>query len=98
MQSPVEQLKDRVLSKSGTGKQSDITCLLELARGFGCLGEIIGREFEVKDNQGRIVYTISQRPMAIKQVNTLLKEFEIILRLDNEREAAKWGTKKGQRK
>ena len=72
--------------------------MLNMVREFSCLGEIIGREFEVRDPKGKLVYTISQKPMAIKQMNTLIKEFGKLKRKDDEREAAKWNAKgKGKR-
>ena len=84
-------LKDRILQKKG--EQSGLTSILELIRELGCFGDVIGREFEVKDNTGNVVYTIRQKPIAIKQINVLLEEFYILKRLDNEKEATKWGKK-----
>ena len=92
--SPIEKLKERILEKKGTKKQTELTPILNMVREFGCLGEIMGREFEVKNSDGKIIYTVQQKPMAIKQLNTLLKELDVLLRLDAEREAAKWGKKK----
>ena len=88
---PINKLKDRVLK--GKSKGSDLTGILDLVREFGCLSEVIGREFEVKDSTGKVVYNIKQKPMAIKQLNVLLEELHTLKRLDNEREAAKWGKK-----
>ena len=64
-----------------------------MVREFSCLGEIIGRDFEVRDSKGELVYMIHQKPMAIKQMNTLIKEFVTLKRMDDEREAKKWGSK-----
>jgi len=97
--SPIENLKERILDKKGSQKGTELTAILNMAREFSCLGEIIGRDFEVKDSNGKVIYTISQKPIAIKQMNTLLKEFSVLKRIDDEREAAKWDTKgKGKRK
>ena len=93
MQSQIQQLKERVLGKKSKNKETDLTNVLDMVREFSCLGEIIGRDFEIKDSKGVLVYTIHQKPMAIKQMNTLLKEFATLKRMDDEREAAKWGSK-----
>jgi hypothetical protein len=92
MKSQVEALKDRILQKKS--EESQLTGIMELIRELGCFGDILGREFEVKDRDGIVVYTVRQKPMAIKQLNVLLKEVYILKKLDNEREAAKWGKKK----
>ena len=93
MESQVNQLKDRILNKKGKGKETELTNILDMVREFSCLGEIIGRDFEIKDSKGKVVYTIRQKPMAIKQMNTLLKEFINLKNLDNKRENAKFGGK-----
>jgi len=87
----LNDLKDRVLNKKGT--TSSITSILEFIRELGCFSEVIGRDFEVFDKNGDMAYTIRQKPMAISQVRTLLEEFFILKKLDNEREAAKWKSK-----
>ncbi len=92
MLSPIDQLKERILkNKKGT----ELTNILGMVREFGCLGEIIGRDFEIRNPEGKLVYKIHQKPIAIKQLNVLLKEFMNLRKLDDEREAAKWGGKKG---
>mgnify|MGYP003148421791 CR=1 FL=1 len=92
MKTPVESLKNRILQKKS--EESKLTCIIELIRELGCFGDILGRDFEVKDTSGKLVYTIRQKPMSIKQMNVLLKESYILKKLDNEREAAKWGKKR----
>ena len=96
LKSPIEKLRNRVLGKGSTNNGTELTGILDMSREFGCLMDIVGREFEVKDRDNNVIYTITQKPIAIKQLNLLLKEFEIIKKLDNEREAAKWG-KKGKK-
>lgn len=87
----VNNLKERILKNKSQG--TELTNILELVREFGCLSDIIGRDFEIKDKKGEVVYTIRQKPISIKQMNTLLEELYVLKRLDNEREAAKWGKK-----
>ena len=91
--SPIQRLKERILEKKGSKKETELTIMLDMVREFSCLGEIIGREFEVRDPDGKLIYTISQKPIAIKQMNTLIKEFATLKRKDDEKEAAKWNTK-----
>ncbi len=93
MESQINQLKERVLGKKGKNKETELTNILDMVREFGCLGEIIGRNFEIRNTEGKLIYTIRQKPMAIKQMNTLLKEFVMLKNLDDEREAKKWGDK-----
>jgi len=90
--SPINQLRERVLGDK-KDQEREITIMLDMGREFGCIGEIIGRDFEIRDPKGNLIYLIHQRPMAIKQMNTLLKEFAVLKKQDNDREAAKWGTK-----
>ncbi len=93
MQSPIGKLKERILGKKGKHKESELTNILDMVREFSCLGEMMGRDFEIRNPEGKLIYIIHQKPMAIKQMNTLLKEFATLKNLDNEREAAKWGDK-----
>lgn len=96
MPNPLEKLKNRVFGKKHT--ETELTGILEMVRGFGCLGDLLGRNYEVIESKKiGVLYEIRQRPLAIAQVNMLLKEFDVLLRLDNEREAAKWGKKKPRR-
>jgi len=93
----LKKLKNKIFGgKGGEKKQSELTAIIELARGLNCLPDILGRDYEIRDPKGKLVYTLRQKPMAIKQLNTLLKEFELIQKRDNEKEAAKWGGNKGK--
>lgn len=93
MQDQINRLKERVLGKKGKYEETELTDLLDMVRGFSCLGEIIGRDFEIRNPEGKLLYVIHQKPMAIMQMNTLLKEFVTLKKRDDEREAAKWGGK-----
>ena len=96
MQSPINQLRDRVLGKKDKCKETELTSILFMVREFSCLGELIGRDFEVRNPKGELVYKIRQKPMAIKQLKTLLKELGPLKQLDNEIEQKKYGEKKGR--
>lgn len=88
----LKKLRSKVFGKSNTSEDgTGLTAIVEMARGLSCLPDIIGREYEIKDSTGRVVYTISQKPMTIKQLNTLLKEFNLIRKKEDRKEAAKFG-------
>ena len=97
MASQVDQLKSRILGRKGKSSQTELTNLLFMVREFSCLGELIGRDFEVRDPKGKLVYTIRQKPMAVMQMKKLMKEFGVLKQLDNEIEEKKWGTKNKKR-
>lgn len=89
--SQISNLKDRILKKKNS--ETELTSIVELIREFSCLSDIIGRDFEIFNKKKELVYTVRQKPISIKQMNTLLKELHILKKIDNEREAAKWGKK-----
>lgn len=92
----IESLKSRILHKKGA-ERTYLTDLMDLAREFGCLGEIIGRRYEVFDANGKLAFIIEQKPMALKQVNAVMKELSNLKKMDAEIEAKKFGGKKGDR-
>jgi len=93
MQSPIDQLKERILNKKGKNKETELTSVLDMVREFSCLGDVLGRDFEVENQMGKVVYRIHQKPIAIKQLKILLREFEILKIKDNERQSAMFGKK-----
>lgn len=95
MENKLENLKNKVFSKKGGIKETELTGVLDVAREFSCLGEIIGREFEIRDKNGNLIYTIYQKPIKIKQLNVILKELVNLKKIDFEIEKAKFGGKKG---
>ena len=97
MESPINNLRERILGKKGKHSTTELTNILYMIREFGCLGELIGRDFVVKDPKGKLVYTIRQKPMAICQINKLLKEFGPLKQFDREIEEKKYKLG-GQRK
>ncbi len=96
--SPLDQLKSRVFSKKGGGgKRTSLTDIIDVVRELGCLGEAIGKEYEVRDAEGKLVFTIEQKPMKISQMIILMDEIGLLRREDDKKEAEKWGGK-GPRK
>lgn len=94
----LEKLRNRVVNKRDSVSETELTNILDMAREFSCLGEIIGREFEVFDKDGKLIQTIKQKPIKVKQLNNLLKEFVVLKHLDAKQEAAKWGNNKSIKK
>jgi hypothetical protein len=92
MVNKIEQLKERIFTSKKT-EATELTNILELAREFGALGEILGREFEVYNKKGELEYRIKQIPISVLQLNYLLKELYVLKKLDAENEAAKFGGK-----
>ena len=72
----LNKLKNRILNKDE--KPSLVTDILEMAKEFGCVGLVTGVNYEVFDKHGELLYRVHQKPLAICQVNTLLKELEEI--------------------
>ena len=93
----LENLKNRVFGKKRSVTETKLTGMMEMARGFGCIGEIIGRDYEILDKSGNVIYTIRQKPMKVKQMRSLVKEFIVLKRLDHEYEVAKMGGNKKSR-
>ena len=91
---PIDKLKDRVFSKKHG--RTGLTDIFDAARSFGALGDILGRDYEVRDANGELMATIHQKAIQTRQLNFVLKELSTLKREDNEREAAKWGSKRGR--
>lgn len=79
---PLEKLKNKIFAKKSGAEATELTSILDLAREFGALGDVLGREFEVYDKEGKRVYTIKQVPMKLPQLNNLIKELIILKQID----------------
>ena len=76
----LEQLKSKVFSKSQKGDA--LTYALAMAREFNCVESLLGRDFEVLDPDGNLVFRIRQKPLAFKQLNELMKQFITIRKIE----------------
>lgn len=92
MTNPLDKLKSKLFKNES--QETGLTNVLELIRELGCLSDIVGRDFDIMNPKGKVVYTIRQKPISIKQINILLEELYVLKKMDNEREAAKWGKKR----
>uniref|UniRef100_A0A6H1ZVL0 Uncharacterized protein n=1 Tax=viral metagenome TaxID=1070528 RepID=A0A6H1ZVL0_9ZZZZ len=85
MQSKLDRLKSRL-----QGHQNNITLEDEqfvLAKELGCLGEIIGREYEFIKRDGEII-GFRQKPMTIQTYIKLMKAFKK-MKKEQEKESKK---------
>lgn len=68
----LQKLQSRVSSKNKS--KTPIESVVDLIREFSCLSDVIGREFEVFDAEGKLKYTIKQKPISSIQLNVLINE------------------------
>jgi len=78
----INQLKSKLFSKKT--KANSLTYVLAMARELGCTGELLGKDFEVRDSKGTLVYTIRQKPIKLKQLIELMKQFIVLKKLEEE--------------
>ena len=86
MGSQISNLKQRILGKRRKYERTELTEIMYMVREFGCLGEVMGRDFEVRNPEGELVYKIRQKPITANQLRMLLKELATIKELENEAE------------
>jgi hypothetical protein len=82
--SKIETLKQKLLEKESKVQITNLTRVVNLMKQLGIGGEIIGREFEVYDKNGELVYTIIQKPFLVNQINVLENELKILAELEKE--------------
>lgn len=75
MPSPQGNNLDKLRNRIGKGRNPTVdTIIYQLSKELHCLGDIIGREYEVSyDKLGR-VKTIRQKPMKIVKLMSLIRE------------------------
>jgi len=71
-QGNLDKIRKRVTSQVGKKATVD-TIIYQLSRELGCLGDLIGREFEFVEKSGKVV-GFRQKPIKTKQFIALLKE------------------------
>ena len=94
----IEKLQNKIFTGKGKTSPTELTNILELAREFGALGEIIGRDFEVCDKEGNLLYLVRQKPITVAQLNTLLKELNVMKMIESESMKQTSMPKKGRRR
>ena len=80
------KLLDKVtLKENSSVKTTDLTPIVQLFKELGLAGDFLGREFEVKDAEGKLIYTVTQKGLGLNQINILLEELDTLNRLEKER-------------
>ena len=69
--SAVSDLKERIFSKN---KVNSLTPYFQIAKEFGCLSDIMGRDYEVYDTNNKLLYTIRQKPLRFDHIDLITKE------------------------
>lgn len=77
----LNNLKNKVLG-GNKPKYTFFTSLVDFCKEFSCLGELLGREFEVKDKEGNIKYTIYQKPLKLTQLGLLMEEYAKLRKME----------------
>lgn len=70
-----------------TGKKKEQTSLLpffDVMREYGCADLILGKEYEITDSNGEVVYRIKQKPLSLRQVQELAKGLNELRRQEAE--------------
>lgn len=80
MASPIQSIRDRIEGKKAN---SDVENVVAFMRELGGVGDIVGRDFEVLDPDGKLIATIRMKPMPLAKFNILLKALARV----NERES-----------
>jgi len=92
----INELKDRIIKGNKETKKTALTDIFNMVREFGSWGDLLGREFEVRTVKGEMIYSITQKPLKLSQLHSLMKEFEILKKIDHEIEAKKLGGKENK--
>lgn len=78
------QRLNKKLVKNKEAEPSSLTSILELIRELGIGNHILGQEFEVYDAQGKLVYKVRQKIIAMPVLNTLLEELDTLKKIEQQ--------------
>jgi len=97
----VDSLKDRILGGKKKSTRNVLTDIADMMRSFGSIGDLLGREFIIYDENGKVKYTMKQKPILLGQMNLLMQELAKLKEEDLRNKADFWsrmlGGKKGRR-
>ena len=71
--------------------------MIKLIRDLGCIDQIIGKDFEVYDAKGKLVYTIRQKSISVPVIYTLMEELKILEEEENKSVKNPKAPKKGRK-
>ena len=93
-----DELVDRVTGKASKVKTTALTPIVNLIRELGLGAEILGRDYEVRDCNGVLLYNVRQKPIDLRQLNILLEELNTLNELEKEQMDKSSKVNKGRRR
>lgn len=69
---------------TGRKRDSEALQLANLLREFGCVADLLGRDFEVYDAGDRLLYKVRQKSITIGQMNSLLRILHDLQEYEND--------------
>lgn len=82
--SNINNLIKKVFKEEDKIIPSDLTSIVTLMKELSLAGDVLGREFEVKDETGKVIYIITQKRLDLNQINTLIKELKLLADIEKE--------------
>lgn len=90
----VDKLNNRIFNKEKP--LTEIESLIDIARELHCLDLITGKDYEVRDTSGKLIYSIRQKPIKTLQLSVVAKALNK-LRVREQKEVER-SSKKGKKK
>ena len=90
MQSDIDKLKARIHG-NGKTKRTPLMDFADVARELGCLGDMLGREFEIFDGDGKLLYRVKQKPINVKQYALIAQSVFKLKQEDWKNKSEFWG-------
>ena len=75
---------DKKISGKEEAKQTPLSSLFDMAREYGCAGDLLGREYEVYDRKGDLLYKVVQKPMKSHKVIALISELDALREIEKQ--------------
>lgn len=92
-QEQIDKLRNKVFGKEKKTSLSET--LVSLARETSGLGDLLGKEYEVYDPNGKLVFRIKQKPLKTVQLNIVLGALNKLQ--EKEKQELDKSTRKGRR-
>lgn len=85
----ISKIKGTPIAVDATAPEASfVEGMVRVARDLGCLGDLLGREYEVRTPQGEVVFIIHQKPITVKQYGMVASTLEELNRKDREESEA----------
>ena len=89
MTNPIRQLLSRITKKTSSAEN-----LVYLGRALGCIGDLVGRDYEIFDAGGKLVYRIHQKSFPCRTTNELMRHMNKIIDKENQARKPKGGRRR----